>query len=192
MAKNKAGLPEDFDLKVDSSELVEGPVRLPGYLDRRSDRFIASEPSPARKAISARPSSLRSEPSKSDHGSALDGIPKEEAFEEKVSDKKPRTPVRRLQINLSREAQAKIEELVEVIRAQSPEKGVNYNDVIQSLILSLYEARAELDVSELPLRGRWGSPTAKSFTAALAHLIRRALVEHSEIRGDPLRKVVGG
>ena len=35
----KAGLPDSFDLKVSREELVHGPARLPGYLDRTGTRF---------------------------------------------------------------------------------------------------------------------------------------------------------
>ncbi len=201
MVKGKPGLPEEYDLKVTSSELVGGgPARLPGYLDRGarivipSIEPVAMKPEPVverqneiihlpPKPIEARVEAELEAPRRDPESPTLEVLQKP---------KRPKAPVNRLQINLSREAQAKVAELVEIIRDQSPEKGVNYNDVIQGLIYSLYKAKDDMDVSQLPLRGRWGSTTAKSFAAALATLFRQALVQHSEKRGDPFKKAVGG
>jgi hypothetical protein len=98
---------------------------------------------------------------------------------------------RRLQINLSVEAERKVLELLELLNSQSREK-INISDLTQGLILSLYDARDEINVSRLPDRGRWGTPTARSFPTALGHALREAIVEFNTKQGaNPFKKVVG-
>lgn len=199
MAKGKPGLPEGFDLNVSKEDLVEGPARLPGYLDRGA-RLVVAPPieeieEPTAEPVASTPVATHFANPQVLTEKKVDTVqPKVEAtrtLEVLEKPKRPKAPVTRLQINLSSDAQIKVGELVELIRAQSPEKGVNYNDVIQALIFSLYEAKDELDVSQLPLRGRWGSPTAKSFAAALGNLFGQALAQQSERRGDPFKQAVG-
>jgi len=98
---------------------------------------------------------------------------------------------RRLQINLSVEAERKVGELLELLNSQSPER-VTISDLAQALFLSLHDARADINVSRLPIRGKWGTPTARSFPSALAQALREAIVEFdSKQGGNPFRKVVG-
>jgi len=194
----KAGLPDDFDLKVSREELVQGPARLPGYLDRtgvklapiveEAEEVAAQErvseskvvepqviPPTAKVVVAAKPESA----------------PGAIRAEEKQKSFQPPVKVKRLQINLTSDAQLIVEELVEQICQQSPEKGVNYNDVIQGLIIKLYESRSEIDVSQLPLRGRWGSPTARSFAKEMSSVFGKA-IKNNESQAETLyKKAVG-
>ena len=202
MAKTKSGLPEGFDLKVSSNDLVSGPARLPGYLERGS--FVVPEvveqtveaPLPSETLRVDEPPKVELPPVSYRQPVTPPIVaqqPVQRLEPELPAAKKPKAPVNRLQINLSTETQLKVGELVEQIRETSPEKQVNFNDVIQALILSLYDARSSLDVSRLPTRGKWGSPMAKSFPAALSAVIREAIVNHEQASGgNPFKKVVGG
>ena len=84
-------------------------------------------------------------------------------------------------------------ELLEIISAQSAEKNIMFSEILNALILNLYEARSDLNVSRVPLRGKWGAPTAKSFPIALAQAFREAIINYGMKNGaNQFKKVVGG
>jgi hypothetical protein len=86
-----------------------------------------------------------------------------------------------------------VNELLEMISAQCAEKNVMFSEVLNALILNLYEARSELNVSRVPLRGKWGAPTARSFPIALAQAFREAITSYGMKNGaNQFKKVVGG
>lgn len=193
----KAGLPDNFDLKVSREELVQGPARLPGYLDRAGAKFAAiveeaEEVGAPERVIEPKvvePSQVT--PPAAKVVVAAKPEPAVIKTEEKLKSFKAPVQRKRLQINLTADAQHMVEELVEQICQQSPEKGVNYNDVIQGLIIKLYESRSEIDVSQLPLRGRWGSPTARSFAKELASVFGKAIKDNESQAETLYKKVVG-
>jgi hypothetical protein len=208
MVKRKAGLPSDFDLRVSREELLEGPARLPGYLERASNKYSPeleeeddeirpeeNKPTKVESKIGAQQiirreevrAPLKEEPKTFTPQNRVN-VPQQKEPEVKASVIRPI----RLQVNLSADAQLMVEELVEQIAQQSPEKGVTLSDVIQGLIISLYQSRNEMDVSQLPLRGRWGSPTAKSFSAALSEVFSDAIKEKELKTENVYRNVVGG
>lgn len=191
----KAGLPDNFDLKVSREELVEGPARLPGYLDRTGVKIaptIEEEIVVPQKVVGPKvaqphevtPAAMVIVPEKSEPTPVT-------REQEKPKSLKAPVPRKRLQINLTADAQLMVEELVDQICQHSPEKGVNYNDVIQGLIIKLYESRSEMDVSQLPLRGRWGSPTAKSFATELSSVFGKAIKDNESQAASLFQKAVG-
>jgi hypothetical protein len=108
-------------------------------------------------------------------------------------ERKVRAPIRRLQINLTPDSERQVNELLEIISAQSAEKNVVFSELLNALILNLYEARGDLNVSRVPPRGRWGAPTAKSFPTALAQAFREAIVSYGVKNGaNQFKKVMGG
>lgn len=206
MAKHKSGLPDGFDLKVNSDSLVKGPAKLPGYLETRplpipvgpaeeQVRPVESVKAPAQVVSFSEPSPIKQPVSPNSLG-----VPREVQAASATSLEvlpgkritKPTTPIRRLQINLSAEAESKVYELIELLRDQSAEKDIRFNDVIHAMIFSLYDARDDIDVSDLPMRGKWGSPTAKSFPTALAQSFCKALVNNSGKKGsNPFKQAMG-
>ena len=192
MAKRKAGLPDDFDLKVSRADLVDGPARLPGYLERTGMRLppLEEEPIPTQEIAEPTPTPP---PSQGARLVQFHVEPKSETVAAaKVSEERVRKPKGpRKQINLTEDALLMVEDIVGQIIEQSPEKSVNFNDVIQGLIIKLHESRDYIDVSQLPLRGRWGSPTAKSFSAALAAIFGDA-IKKNDSKSDVLYKQVVG
>ena len=70
-----------------------------------------------------------------------------------------------------------VDELLEFVRTYSPQRDTKASELFHALVLSLYEARAELVVSEIPPRGRWGTPTAQAFPVGLKNAIQNAIVE---------------
>lgn len=194
----KAGLPDSFDLKVSREELVQGPARLPGYLDRTGTRFAAiveeEEVAAPEKVIEPKvvaPPQVTSPAAKVVVAAKPEPAPAVTKTEEKLKSFKAPVQRKRLQINLTADAQHMVEELVEQICQQSPEKGVNYNDIIQGLIIKLYESKSQMDVSQLPLRGRWGSPTARSFAKELSSVFGKAIKDNESQAETLYKKVVG-
>ncbi len=200
MAKAKTGLPEGFDIAVTSSDLA-GPARLPGYLD--DDPVV--EFARIQKQQRAAPTEKENRPSPSVTVSqerieavivptvkaAPEAKPPSPPAPQSVLTH-PRPPRRRLQINLDPESERMVEELLDLVSNQSSEHRIKISELIQALVLNLYNARSEISLGSLPQRGRWGSPTAKSFPASLAQAFREALVAHDQsIGGNQFKKVAG-
>lgn len=223
MAKAKGGLPEGFNLSVSSDDLVGKPVQVGSYLDedpvldlikaQRQARASASTatfapsvatpqappmPAPRREEsrgpipeVAAPPQYIPQQTPAAiptamnqDYVQAPAPAPKE---------KKMRPPIRRLQINLTPDSERQVNELLEIISAQSAEKNIMFSEILNALILNLYEARSDLNVSRVPLRGKWGAPTAKSFPIALAQAFREAIINYGMKNGaNQFKKVMGG
>lgn len=192
----KAGLPDNFDLKVSREELVQGPAKLPGYLDRTGVKIAPTVEeevvAPQQRVLEPKIVERQVASTAARIVIAENGEPAPVLkAEEKTKSFKAPVQRKRLQINLTADAQLMVEELVEQICQQSPEKGVNYNDVIQGLIIKLYESRSEIDVSQLPLRGRWGSPTARSFAKELSSVFGKAIKDNESQAQNLFQKAVG-
>jgi hypothetical protein len=170
----KRGLPDSFSLDVPESA-IHRPVELGDYLDEENT------PPPKKKT--------REEP-----GRNVVEMPLKERGEErrealarstpqpqvrKVPPKPRRltTTVLRKQVNMNPETLQMVDELLEYVRTYSPQRDVRASELFHALVLSIYESRAELDVSEIPPRGRWGTPTAQAFPVALKNAFKKAVVE---------------
>ena len=194
MAKKTSGLPSDFDLKVTSTELVGTPARIPGYLDRKPTFFQEEEvvqplATQVERVIEQPPVQVVATPV------IAPEIQKPAAplhvVEAKVQ-KKTVEKVRRMQINVTPDVERKAEELVEILSRQSPDNRVTVSELMQALVLNLYDAKDSIN-GRLPPRGRWGSPTAKSFASELSKTLREALLKKWEGKTvDPFKSVVGG
>jgi len=68
-----------------------------------------------------------------------------------------------------------LDELLMQIRQQSMEKDVRASELFHAMVLCVYEACAYLDLSTIPPRGRWGSPTAASLPIALKNAFMDAI-----------------
>lgn len=173
------GLPPGFDLDVPDSVRETPPVQLGDYLDEvdAAPPLPRPVPTPRRPEVSAKviemprpaepskePVAKQSEPDESAPGKA----------QPKSRRKKPRIPQRK-QINTTPEALRMIEELIDHVQQFSVQKDAKASEVFHALVLSLYEAREHIDLSEVPPRGRWGSPTAKSFPISLKNAFQEAI-----------------
>ena len=149
MAKKETrGLPPDFDLK-----LPDKPVELGDYLDEE-----AAAPPPAPPAP----------------------VPAAQPFPQRSYIPPPPPPMRpaavpRKQLNATPETVRMLDELLMQIRQQSMEKDVRASELFHAMVLCVYEARAYLDLSTIPPRGRWGSPTAASLPVALKNAFMDAI-----------------
>lgn len=184
MATAKGGLPAGFNFNVSSDDLVGKPVQVGGYLDEdpmlelikaqcqaRGSASAATfvppvaplqaplmpEPRREKRAIDAgsRGVSARYTAAEGTGCSYSDELGLRTATNSKGE--KGVTTIRRLQINLAPDSERQVNELLEIISAQSAEKNIMFSEILNALILNLYEARTDLNVSRVPLRGKWGS-----------------------------------
>jgi hypothetical protein len=203
MAKTPKDLLSNFEFSVSAQDLA-GPVTLPGYLDDDPVLEMAKYRKAAQEKKSEEPISIPEAKIETPKTSLINTNseiiePKEvqpENFLDLVSSeekqKKPRRDKHRLQINISADAERKLNELVEIISVQGPQEDITVSEILQALLHNLYDAKSDLDLSRLPIRGKWGTPTARSFKAALAEAFREALVVHDKkIGGNPFKKAVG-
>ena len=221
MAKAKGGLPAGFNLSVSSDDLVGKPVQVGGYLDedpmlelikaQRQARMSASAPTVAAPVAPPQAPSMP-EPRREESRGPIPQVAAPQQYVPQQTapaipaamnqdyaqapapkERKVRPPIRRLQINLTPDSERQVNELLEIISAQSAEKNIMFSEILNALILNLYEARADLNVSRVPLRGKWGAPTAKSFPIALAQAFREAIITYGiKTGGNQFKKVVGG
>ena len=222
MAKSKSGLPEGFNLSVSSNDLVGKPVQVGGYLDEdpmlellKIQRQMRASTQPAPVEISAPPPQAPPMPEpmvRADIGASTQPVTAQQQFAQAQvqlnsavpmnqdyatppapRERRVRAPIRRLQINLTPDSERQVNELMEIISSQSAEKNIMFSEILNALIHNLYEARADLNVSRVPLRGRWGAPTAKSFPIALAQAFKEAIIAFGMKNGtNQFKKVVGG
>ena len=202
MAKSKSGLPEGFDINVSAVDL-EGPAKLPGYLDddpvlelarltRERQREGAGNSGAATNPPQERGRQMTQELKPISAPEPKMPEPTSIAPTPEVS-ARPSAPRRRLQVNLDPEGERMVEELLDLVSDQSSERRIKISELVQALVLNLYNARSEISLGSIPPRGRWGSPTAKSFPTALAQAFREAIVSNDRrIGGNQFKKAIGG
>lgn len=161
MAKKERGLPDTYDIKV-----PERPVELGDYLDE--ELGSSQQPERAVKPVEV--------PSGQPQAYSLPRF-------------NPRRPtayqllrpasVPRKQVNMAPETLRMVDELLGQVRTYSMEKDVRTSELFHALVLTVYEARANLDLSVVQPRGRWGSPTAAALPVALKNAFQDAIVRAS-------------
>lgn len=152
MAKKKPGLPENFEMNV------ERPVELGDYLDSEA----SSSRGEGLSSATAQRFSRSKEP-------AQDRIqPQIEKAKEtpKIAKKREKEPPRK-QLNMKPDTIKRVDELLRLIQERGPQKDAAASEMFDAVISTLYEARDHIDFSAVPKRGRWGTPTASAFVAAL-------------------------
>ena len=170
----KRGLPDSFDLNVPKSAL-RGPVELGDYLDEDEAplprKKAREDVSPGRNVVEM--------PAREARGEMPQKTPPPPPQARKIPPKPRRltTTVLRKQVNMNPETLQMVDELLEYLRTYSPQRDTRASELFHALVLSLYESRGAFDVSEIPPRGRWGTPTAQAFPVGLKNAIKKAIVE---------------
>lgn len=168
MAKPARGLPSDFNLDLPD----ESPVLIGDFLDE--------EPLPLPRREEPRPSKV-TEPTLRP---AIAPVREErEVIQTSRAPRRSQPKVVRYQLNLTPKAKRMLEELVEHVRTYSPESDARTSEVFQGIIGLLHNAMGELNLSELPRRGAWGSVTAKNFPGALSEEFERAILRAAKRPG---------
>ncbi|HEX7362271.1 MAG TPA: hypothetical protein VF283_17405 [Bryobacteraceae bacterium] len=164
--KESRGLPPDFDLNLPTDK----PIELGDYLDEEAVRpslpnapehLEFSSPPPTEAAVS-RP---------------LPAPPITAPYQRGYLSRQQLRPgaVPRKQLNATPETMRMLDDLLVQIRQQSMEKDVRISEIFHAMVLCVHEARAYLDLSAVPPRGRWGSPTAASLPVALKNAFMDAI-----------------
>jgi len=198
MAKHKSGLPPNFDLEVSESELVGKPARLPGYLERSVAPSFFAQPEIREEKIVPINQTVeiptRAEVRQVEHLAPV--MHKQVApLERPVVESEPAERLqpsrsgKRAQINLPPDIKTKLVEMAHQFSAQSNNQEITRSDIVVGLILALYEAKDLVNVGTLPVRGKWGTSTAKSIGPALTLAFQEALQDLGKKEGgNPFEK----
>lgn len=171
MAKKESrGLPPGFDLNLPTDK----PIDLGDYLDEEVDRPTKLN-EPKQMDVPAPPPPEALPPMMTTPGTttAIPGPYPQRGYLSRQQLRPGAVP--RKQLNATPETMRMLDELLVQIRQQSMEKDVRTSEVFHAMVLSVYEARAYLDLSAVPPRGRWGSPTAASLPVALKNAFMDAI-----------------
>lgn len=169
--KENRGLPPDFDLKLPTDK----PVELGDYLDEEAAHSGSAAQTHVTGASVAAGADQPSPLSASPNPASVVAPP---LFPQRsyLSRQQLRPgAVPRKQLNATPETMRMLDELLMQIRQQSMEKDVRTSELFHAMVLAVYEARAYLDLSSIPPRGRWGSPTAASLPVALKNSFMDAI-----------------
>jgi len=73
-----------------------------------------------------------------------------------------------------------MQDLVLFFSTYGLQKDTSTSEIIDALVTALHEARDQLDLSNVPPRGHWGTPTARAFRTSLKNAIIDAIARHCE------------
>lgn len=192
MAKNKPGLPEGFEIDLNS------PSQLGDYLDEdfagNAARAIAARRAPVATPKPAMPpppvAALVPEPAARIASPPRPPLPAEQAplppRSEPVIDlaearRRPMTknpPLRRpgrMQFNMRPETAKMFGEIVEFVQRYSLQNDAKASEIFDAVISVLHDAKEEMAFNDVPRRGKWGTPTARAFPTALGNAFARAI-----------------
>ena len=179
MAKSTRGLPPNFNLDIPDSVRDE-PVQLGDYLDEvdaapATVRPHTPTPRPYTPAPTKSESKVVEMPRVHEPPPAPpEAEPPAPKAVSRAKRKPPKLPQRK-QINMTPETLRMLEELIDNVQTYSVQRDAKGSEVFLALVLSLYEAREHLDLSEVPARGRWGTPTAQAFPISLKNAFQEAI-----------------
>jgi hypothetical protein len=201
MAKAR-GLPDSFKLNVSPIATAE-PVELGDYLDDEVPKPAkAPKPAPAapveRAPLHVVPEKepeaiVAPAPAPAEQPQAVTQPPPPPAVERiakapviptptPAQPARLKTTVPRKQINMTPETIAMVEQLLDYVRTYSVQKDMKGSEMFHALVLAVFEARGELDLSRVQPRGQWGTPTAAALPIALKNAFQKAIRQYSEER----------
>lgn len=182
MAKTKPGLPEGFDLDLDS------PSKLGDYLDedlsanavraiavkQRAVQPVAPVETQRNEAPQSRPKIVPAETysaqAREDQVLNIADARRRNAQKSQVA----RRP-ERMQFNMRPETLKMFEEIVEYVQRYSLQDDAKASEILDAMIGVLYQAREEMAFNDVPRRGKWGTPTARAFPTAIGNAFARAV-----------------
>jgi hypothetical protein len=190
MHKKERGLPTDFGLSVPDASMKRTPVRLDDYLERE----ITGEGRAAPPKLVAKPleavaqprDEVEAQPTVSNPAQLRPLQPpmtvphKAPPFPHRFRPRPPPIKAPRVQLNMTPEVQRMLQELVGLFCAFGLQKDTSASEVFEGLVSALHEARDQLDLSNVPPRGQWGSPTARAFRTSLKNAVIDAVARHSQ------------
>jgi hypothetical protein len=76
------------------------------------------------------------------------------------------------------EVQRMVQELVAHFCTFGLQKDTSASEVFEGLVSAIHEARDQVDLSDVPPRGQWGTPNARAFRTNLKNAIIAAIGRH--------------
>jgi hypothetical protein len=188
VAKENRGLPSSF--KIDIPDRPR-PVELGDYLDEVESAPVArpapkpAAPSPAptssrapEKVVEFRkqasPAITREDVTEPQRPPMPQAEPDSQAQLKRRRRRIPKAPPRK-QINTTPETQRMIDEIIDYVQSYSVQRDAKASEIFHALVLALHESIESLDLSTVPARGRWGTPTAQAFPISLKSAIKAAI-----------------
>lgn len=193
MAKSDRGLPPSFKLDIPDA----GPVQLGDYLDE-VDAAPVARPAVPRPTPPLPPPAPGSGPAPVGENvvefprphvateEAPGGLewavprpappPTESAAPRRRRRRIPKAPPRK-QINTTPKTQRMIDEIIDYVQTYSVQRDAKASEIFHALVLALHESLEELDLSNVPARGRWGTPTAQAFPISLKSAFKVAIAK---------------
>jgi hypothetical protein len=202
VAKNSnRGLPPSFNLDIPEPSR-DAPVQLGDYLEevdaapvvKPAPKPVAKASPPASNVVemprpAERPTAEKAPPERKPAETSPEIEPERRAQPVLTeprpvprSKKKVPKPPPRKQINATPEALRMIDELIDHVQTYSVQKDAKASEIFHALVLALYEARDHLDLSEVPTRGKWGTPTAQAFPISLKGAFQDAIAQYKRNR----------
>lgn len=191
MAKGNRGLPPSFKLDIPDQD---GPVKLGDYLDEVDTAPVprpavprpiqqhspAPEPSPVAENVVEfpRPNVAAEEARRVPERAEAPPAPQESepAAPRRRRRRIPKAPPRK-QINTTPETQRMIDEIIDYVQTYSVQRDAKASEIFHALVLTLHESLEEMDLSNVPARGRWGTPTAQAFPISLKSTFKAAIAK---------------
>lgn len=194
MAKGNRGLPSSFKLDIPDRP---APVELGDYLDeveakpmaRPTPPLVEPRPTPPAPEPAStgenivefpKPTPAVVNPVASVQAAPQQSPPREDPpAETQIQHKRrrrriPKAPPRK-QINTTPETQRMIDEIIDHVQAYSAQRDAKASEIFHGLVLALHESLEHLDLSTVPARGRWGTPTAQAFPISLKSAFKAAI-----------------
>jgi hypothetical protein len=176
MGKAGRGLPEGFDLDIDTGS----PAILGDFLDEVASAHVPTpapeipEPRIIRPSAERQTKSIPAGISVAPMTTATDQVenPKVVPLQRGGYAKPPR-----FELSLNHETKRMVHELLNYLQAMGPQPAAGASEMFRGIISVLHRAKDVLDLSSLPRRGQWGSPTAKAFPIALGQAFAKAIAE---------------
>ena len=81
----------------------------------------------------------------------------------------------RKQINMRPETLDRARELLWLVQEYGPQPDAKASEMFEALVDLLWDARGQLDLSQVPLRGKWGDPSARQFPQHLKQAFATAI-----------------
>lgn len=192
MAKENRGLPPSFKIDIPDRP---APVDLGDYLDeveaapapRPTPKAVAPSPAPQPQVArasenivefpkAAAPVAVREEVVEPVRLPKPQAEPDAQAQSKRRRRRIPKAPPRK-QINTTPETQRMIDEIIDFVQSYSVQRDAKASEIFHALVLALHESTEFLDLSTVPARGRWGTPTAQAFPISLKSAIKAAIAQ---------------
>lgn len=192
MAKENRGLPPSFKIDIPDRP---APVDLGDYLEevdaapapRPVPKPVAPSPAPQPQVAralenvvefpkAAAPAVAREEAVEPERSPKPKAEPDSQAHSKRRRRRIPKAPPRK-QINTTPETQRMIDEIIDFVQSYSVQRDAKASEIFHALVLALHESTEFLDLSTVPARGRWGTPTAQAFPISLKSAIKAAIAQ---------------